>query len=181
MSVLFDKRFMEMLSSQTVSVVGGLLAGALLVIFTDRLLYLPGMLIFIPGFLEMRGNISGTFASRLSSGLFLGIIKPNRFHTKLIHGNLAASFILALIASAVLGILAFLLTGMLSGAFLPKLIFIPVLAGLLANAIEIPLTLFATFTLFRRGHDPNNSMGPFITATGDVTSTAALLTIMVLL
>src|SRR3989338_5505392 len=120
MSVLFDKRFMEMLSSQTVSVVGGLLAGALLVIFTDRLLYLPGMLIFIPGFLEMRGNISGTFASRLSSGLFLGIIKPNRFHTKLIHGNLVASFVLALIASAVLGILAFLLTGMLSGAFLPK-------------------------------------------------------------
>lgn len=178
---IFDKGFKEILGSQLVSVTGGLIAGVILSIYTENLLLVPGMLVLLPGFLEMRGNISGTFASRLSSGLFLGVINPNRMRTKLIRGNLFASFLLAIFVSIVLGLIAFAFIFVLLQQLEPKIIFVPLVAGIIANAIEIPLTLFATFYFFRKGHDPNNIMGPFITSTGDVTSIVALLVALVVL
>jgi mgtE-like transporter len=178
---IFDNSFKEILTSQFVSIFGGLVAGGLLAIYKKDLLIVPGMLILIPGFLEMRGNISGTFAARLSSGLFLGIIKPTRRHTKLIKGNLIASFFLAIITSVALGLIAFAFNRLVFGIYTPKIILVPIFAGILANAIEIPMTMSATFFLFKRGHDPNNIMGPFVTSTGDVTSVMALLIAMLIL
>jgi mgtE-like transporter len=170
-----DRDFREIFLSQMVSITGGLIAGTALAIYTDKLLLIPGMLILLPGFLEMRGNISGSFASRLSSGLFLGVVRPDRFWTKIIRGNLRASFLLAITVSLVLGLIAFAFNFMILGAFTPAIILLPLIAGAIANAIEIPLTLFATLYLFRKGHDPNNIMGPFVTSTGDMTSIASLL------
>lgn len=172
---IFDHNFKEIFSSQIVSILGGLLAGTVLAIYTDKLLFLPGMLILLPGFLEMRGNISGSFASRLSSGLFLGVINPKKFDTRLVRGNLVGSFFLVIFVSLVLGIVAFLFTYFIFHVFTVKIILLPVVAGIIANTVEIPLTLLATFYLFRRGHDPNNIMGPFVTSTGDISSILALL------
>lgn len=172
---LFDKNFHEMFSAEIISVLGGLLAGTVLAIYTNKLLLLPGMLIILPGFLEMRGNISGSFASRLSSGLFLGVIKPSRIKTHIIKGNLVASFVLALAVSLLLGCFAFIFNYIILKTLTWNIILIPLIAGCIANAIEIPLTLFVTFGLFKRGHDPNNIMGPFVTTTGDITSIVALL------
>jgi len=62
-----------------------------------------------------------------------------------------------------------------------KIILMPLVAGVIANLIEIPLTLFATFYLFKKGHDPNNIIGPFVTTTGDITSIISLLIAMVIL
>ncbi len=177
----FDKTFEEMLSSQLISIAGGLLAGIVLAVYTDNLLLIPGMFILLPGFLEMRGNISGSMASRLSSGLFLGIIKPNRTKTKIIHGNFVASFLLAVFVSLMLGLIAYSFNYLLLGIATAKIILMPLIAGIIANAIEIPLTFFATFYLFRKGHDPNNIMGPFITTTGDITSIISLLIALVIL
>ncbi len=178
---LFDKEFSELFTSQIISIIGGLIAGTVLLIYTDKLLLIPGMLILLPGFLEMRGNISGTFASRLSSGLFLGVIKPKLRETHLIKGNLVASFFLAVITSLALGLIAYGFNYFVLGISTPNIILLPVIAGIIANAIEIPLTLFTTFYLFKKGHDPNNFMGPFITSTGDITSIVALLIALVIL
>jgi len=175
------EEFKEIFSSQLVSVFGGLLTGTILAVYTDKLLLIPGMLILIPGFLEMRGNISGSFASRLSSGLFLGVINPKHNNTKLIRGNLLASFFLAFVVSLSLGLIAFGFNYLILRILIPKIILIPLIAGIIVNAIEIPLTLFTTFYLFRKGHDPNNIMGPFITSTGDVTSIISLLIALVLI
>ncbi|MEK6837390.1 MAG: magnesium transporter [Nanoarchaeota archaeon] len=172
---IFDENFKEILSSVIVSVIGGVIAGAFLVIYTDKLLLIPGMLMLLPGFLEIRGSISGTFASRLSSGLFLGVIKPNKANTKIVQGNIWASFLLAIILSFTLGLIAFLFNYLVLKEASPQIILLPLIAGIIANAIEITLTLFATFYLFKKGHDPNNIMGPFITTTGDITSILALL------
>lgn len=172
---LFDKDFKEMFWAQIASTVGGLLAGFLLAVYTDKLLLLPGMLVLLPGFLEMRGNISGTLASRLSSGLFLEVINPRKPTTKIIKGNLIASFMLAIFISLVLGILAFLLTGLVLGIWNEKIVALSLIAGIIANLVEIPLTFLSTFYLFRRGIDPNNLMGPLLTSTGDVSSILALL------
>ena len=176
-----DRNFFEILGSQAVSLAGGIVAGTLLAVYTDQLLLLPGIFIMLPGFLEMRGNISGSFSSRISSGLFLGIIRARSPSRKIIRGNLAASFILATAVSLLLGIIAFVFSFFIGGVVFPEIIILPLIAGVLANAIEIPLTLFATIYLYRKGHDPNNIMGPFITSTGDVISVLSLLLSMVIL
>lgn len=172
---LFDKNFWEIFSAQTVSIFGGLIAGTFLAIYTDKLFLIPGMLILLPGFLETRGNISGTLSSRLISGLFLKVISPKKINTSLVRANVIAASLLALFVSFVLGLVVFLFNYFIFHVYEPKIILLPVIAGILANAVEIPLTLITTFYLFRKGHDPNNFMGPFITSTGDVTSVIALL------
>ncbi|HIH09095.1 MAG TPA: hypothetical protein HA254_00320 [Candidatus Diapherotrites archaeon] len=177
----FDHNFREIFFSQVVSIAGGLIAGLALAFYTDRLLLIPGLFVILPGFLEMRGNISGSFASRLSSGLFLKVIDAGRINTRLIRSNLVASFALAIIVSMVLGVLALAFNYFVSGVFLWKIVLLPLLAGIIANAIEIPLALMATFYLFHIGHDPNNIIGPFLTTTGDIVSIFALLIALVVI
>jgi mgtE-like transporter len=172
---LFDKDFEEIFTSQIVSMIGGVLVGTIIAVYTNQTLLIPGMLILLPGFLEMRGNISGSFASRLSSGLFLGVINPKRIKTHIIKGNLAGSFSQALIVSLILGLIVFLFNFFVLKIVMPKIILVPLFAAIIANAVEIPLTLSATLYFFKKGHDPNNIMGPFVTTVGDITSVLALL------
>ena len=172
---IFDKGFKEILASELASMFGGLVGGIFLAVYVDKIFFIPGMFILFPGFLDMRGNISGALASRLSSGLFLGIIDPSKLNTKIIRGNLLASFFLAMVVSLVLGTLAFLFSLIVFDIFVPKIILAALLAGIIANAIEVPLTLLATFYFFKKGHDPNNIIGPVITTSGDVISILSLL------
>jgi mgtE-like transporter len=178
---VFDKDFKEILSSQLVSITGGIIAGVVLAAYTDKLLLIPGMLLALPAFLDMRGNISGSLSSRLSSGLFLGVINPKKWDSKIIHGNFHACFLLAVIISLFLGLLAFLFDYFVLKVFYPNIIMIFLLAGMIANMIEIPLTIFLTFYVFKKGHDPNNVLGPFVTSSGDVTSVLALLIALVII
>lgn len=178
---IFDNNFKEVFSSQLVSILGGLIVGTILAVYTNKILLIPGMLILLPGFLEMRGNISGSLASRLSSGLFLGVIKKNKINTKIIRGNLIAAILLAIIVSLALGIVTFLFNYFIMNIFTLRIIFLPLIAGIIANIIEVPLTLFVTFYLFKKGHDPNNIMGPFVTSTGDVTSVVSLLVALIII
>ena len=171
----FDRDFEEILSSQIFCVIIDLVAGTILAIYTGKILLIPGMLILLPGFLEMRGNISGSMACRLSSGMFLGVVRPDRYNTRITRGNLIASFLMVIMLTFVLGSIAFLFSLFVFGIYTLKIIILPVIAGIIANAIEIPLTLFMTFYLFRKGHDPNNIMGTFVTSTGDITSIISLL------
>lgn len=178
---IFDSSFKEIFSSQIISIIGGLIAGTMLAVHIDKILLIPGMLILLPGFLEMRGNISGSFAARLTAGLFLGVVSTKSIKTRIVKGNLLASFVLAVIVSFVLGLIAFLFNLLVFKISTPNIILIPLIAGVIANAIEIPLTLFATLYFFRKGHDPNNIMGPFVTSTGDITSIVSILIVLALI
>lgn len=172
---VINKDFKDILLSQSVSIIGGLIAGTLLAIYIDKILLIPGMLILLPGFLEMRGNISGSLASRLSSGLFLRFVKPTIKPTRLIKGNVIASFFLVIFVSFSLGLIAFIFNYLILRVTFFPIIIIPLIAGIFANIIEIPITIFATFYIFKKGHDPNNFMGPFVTSTGDIISILSLL------
>lgn len=178
---IFNTEFKEIFTSQIVSIIGGLIAGTILAVYVEKLLLLPGMFLLLPGFLEMRGNISATFASRISSGLFLGVINPKKLKTKIILGNFMASFLLVLMISLFLGIVAFSFTYFLFKILNFKIILVALIAGLISNAIEVPLTFFATMYLYKKGHDPNNIMGPFVTSTGDITSIISLLIALVII
>lgn len=173
--------FKEIFTGELVSVTGGVLAGTALAFTTDQLQLLPGLLMILPGFLEMRGSISGSLSSRLSSGLFLGVLKPKMEHNRIVRGNVFAALILTMLVCVLLGILAYGVNYLLFGIIEAKIIFIVILAGLIASAIEIPAAIFFTFWLFKRGHDPNNVMGPFITTSEDIVSVFALLLAIVII
>lgn len=178
---ILDKNFEEIFVTQIISLIIGLVVGVSLAIYKEKILLIPGMIILLPGFLEMRGNISSTFAARLSSGLFLGVIKTNEIKSSIIRGNIIASFILAFVVSFFLGLLACFFTYAFYKIIYYKIIFLALIAGVLANAIEIILTLFATLYFFKKGHDPNNIMGPFVTSTGDITSVCTLIITMMII
>ncbi len=172
---ILHKDFREILAGEFVSTTGGVFAGLMLAVFIDKLMLIPGLLIFLPGFLEMRGNISGSLSSRLSSGLFLGALKPKIEHNRILRGNVIASFLLAIIASLVLGVVAYLVSLFVFGINSYSIIIVSLVAGVLSNLIEIPLTVIATFWFFRKGHDPNNVMGPYTATIGDIVSIFSLL------
>ncbi len=172
---LLDKNFKEIFSGQVISNLGGLIAGLGIAIYTDKILLIPGMFVLLPGFLELRGNISGTLSSRLSSGFFVGAIKSDSMNSIIVKANVIASFLLVMIVSYFLGLLAYFFNFFVNHVSTPRIIWIPLIAGIIANLVEIPLTLFLTFYLYKKGHDPNNIMGPFITSSGDITSVAAIL------
>jgi mgtE-like transporter len=174
--------FREMLSAELISVTGGLFAGFLLAFATNKFELVPGLFILLPGFLEMRGNISGTLSGRLSSGLFVGALKP-RFSrkNKILKGNIIASIVLVMVVSLTLGIVAFFGSAFIFHVSNVSIIFVALIAGVLSNVIEIPLTIATTFWLFRHGHDPNNIMGPYVTTTGDITSVVSLLIAVIII
>lgn len=174
------KDFGEMLSGEFISVTGGLLAGTMLAFATNQIALLPGLFILLPGFLEMRGNISGTLAARLGSGLWTGALRPRVRRNRILRGNLVADVFLAIAVSFVLGLVAYAASALLFGIYNIALIYVAVIAGVLSNIIEIPATVLVTFWLFRHGHDPDNIMGPYITTIGDIISVIALLAAIVL-
>ncbi len=172
---MFGKDFKEMAGAEFITLFGGVFAGLLLASFVDKISLIPGLFIFIPGFLEMRGNISGTLSSRLSSGMFLGALKPKVRKNRILNGNIMASFLLVIILSLLLGLIAYSINILVLNINSPSIILIALIAGVLSNVIAIPITVMTTFWFFRKGHDPNNVMGPYTTTLGDIISILSLL------
>lgn len=178
---IFTKDFKETFFTQLISVTGGLLAGSILAFALDKIYLIPGIFILLPGLLDMRGDISGSLSARLGAGLHLGVIKPRMHKSRILKGNIVASFLLAITISILLGVVAYLVTNIVFGINYPKIMLISILTSLLASLIEVPLTILTTFWLFRHGFDPNNIMGPYVSTTGDVITVLSLLLVVVII
>lgn len=163
----------EIFISEVFSLGVGLVAGSILAVYVGKLNIIPGLFIVLPGFLELASSISSSLSSRITAGLALGVIKT--IDNRIVRGNIAASFILMLIVTPVLGFFGNVLEYAFFGTVEYNLILPSLLAGLATWIILIPFTIFATFKLFKDGNDPNNIMGPIITSIGDVVGIASLL------
>lgn len=166
-----EKDFFEILGAQMISSTISIIAGSLIAFYKDNLLIIPGLLILIPGFLEMKGAVFGSLTARLSSALHV--------HKKITHmyilQNALASFILAFVLSLALGIITFFLTKFIFQKTLLELIFFPVVASIISSIILIPAFIKTTIWLFRHKYEPDDIMGPYITSLGDIVSTIALI------
>ena len=176
-----DKDFLEISVSQFISITCGVIAGIGLLSFIDKLVLIPGLLIMLPGFLEMHGNISGSLAARISVLLHTNKIKP-KHPNHLIKENVNASIFLFIITSIILGLLAFVITYLLFGVIEYNLLYIILFATLITVIIEIPITVLTTLWLFRHDYEPDDIMGPYITTIGDIISIISLsLAVIILL
>ena len=169
------REFREIFTAELISVTGGLLAGTILAIYINQILLIPGLLILLPGFLEMRGNISGALAARLGTALDLKRIPPKISGSNFVKQNIWATFAETIVVALSLAAVAYAVTYFIFGAATLKIFLIAIMAALLSNAIESFLTTHATFWLYKKGHDPNNVMGPYVTTTGDIVSVFSLL------
>lgn len=174
------ERISEIFATEIMSISGGLFAGALIAVSIDRLLLVPGLFVLLPGFLSMRGNILGTLSARLTSALHLGTLAPSFKRHPILGGNLIGAFLLVLLISAALGLIAAFVNWLIIGQFSLLVFYVAILAGILSNIIEIPIAIVSVFQLFKRGYHPENIMGPYITTVGDIVSLVALLIVIIL-
>jgi len=152
----------------------------MLALAIDEIELIPAIFIFLPGFLELRGNISGSLAARLTSGLFVRALKPELKKSKLLYGNILAAILLSFVVSISIGLIAYFVNYFIFGVSSPAVIFVSIIACALSTVMLIPLTVIAVFWLFKHGHDPNNVMGPYITTLGDIISMMSIIVAIML-
>lgn len=157
--------------------IGDLFAGIILGRMTFFLETFPGLLVIIPGAIGMRGNIFGSFASRLSTNLHIGIISPEFEFSDELNYNIFSSFVLTLVLSIFLAIVAKILCMLLHqpSMSLIDFILICVIAGVISNLIMLPITMLVSFKSFEHGWDPDNITSPVIAAFGDLFTLPAII------
>ena len=157
--------------------VGDLIAGIILGKMTFFLETFPGLLVVIPGAIGMRGNIFGSFASRLSTSLHIGLISPEFEFSEDLNSNIFSSFVLTLVLSIFLGIVAKIFCILLNSPSMSVIDFILIctIAGIISNLIMLPITMFVSFKSFEHGWDPDNITSPIIAAFGDLFTLPAII------
>lgn len=163
--------------------IGDLVAGIILGKMTFFLETFPGLLVIIPGAIGMRGNIFGSFASRLSTNLHIGIISPEFEFSEQLNYNIFSSFVLTLVLSIFLAIVAKVLCILLHQPSMSVIdfILICVIAGVISNLIMLPITMFVSFKSFEHGWDPDNITSPIIAAFGDLFTLPAIIVSILIL
>jgi mgtE-like transporter len=167
----------ESFFSEVLSISGGTLAGFFLAssAMQNVLRNFPGLLIMVPGFLGLRGNILGAVSARIGTGLHTGLIKPEitlRGDTAV---NFVASLFLSTLVNTLIGSFAYLVSVVLGvDAVLWKLMLVGAVSGALASVVVGPFTIVLTILVFRRGIDPDSVMGPLVTSVGDITAVICL-------
>ena len=167
----------ESLLALLICAIGDLCAGVILGKMTFFLETFPGLLVIIPGAIGMRGNIFGSFASRLSTNLHIGIISAKFEFSEDLNHNIFSSFVLTLVLSLFLAIIAKVLCILLHqpSMSLIDFILISVIAGVISNLIMLPITMFVSFKSFEHGWDPDNITSPIIAAFGDLFTLPAII------
>ena len=167
----------ESLIALLICAIGDLCAGVILGKMTFFLETFPGLLVIIPGAIGMRGNIFGSFASRLSTNLHIGIISPKFEFSEQLNYNIFSSFVLTLVLSLFLAIIAKVLCLLLRQPSMDLIdfILISVIAGVISNLIMLPITMLVSFKSFEHGWDPDNITSPIIAAFGDLFTLPAII------
>ena len=173
--------FKDTLIAELIAMSGGVFAGLWLSVITRQAFLIPGIFILLPGFLELGGNIGGIFSAKLGSALNSKKIKPSYKLTKFVRNNFLMSFTLTIFSSFFLGLLASIISYFLYGYFELRLIFISLIAGILSTTIIISLTFLTSISLFKKHHDPDDVMGPYITTISDVVNIISLLLAIVVI
>ena len=158
-----------------ISILSGLFLGK----NEELLRMLPGILIIVPSFMAINGNISSVVASRLSSALHMGLVKPHFRRSKLLERNIHAMLIVAVVSFFMLGLAAAMINNFLGAAVINFMIFpvITLTAGLITVMVLMFGSIFTSYLIYRHGLDPDNVVVPILTTVGDFVGILVLLLI----
>ena len=140
--------------------VGGTFLGAY---FDKIMVSYPIILVILPGVMGLRGNIYGALASRFTTALFLGEMKPSLRERK-VHQGVVLGIVLTYLVLIVLWIVGF---------FKVRKNALDVLLILSASTIFVSILLsYATAMVsvlpFKKGLDPDAVASPVITSVADI-------------
>lgn len=163
--------------------IGDLCAGIILGNMTFFIKTYPGILILIPGAIGMRGNIFGSFASRISTNLHIGTLEPEFKISDILNINLASSFILTMVLSLYLAIFAKIISMIfgLKSISLMDFILISLVAGIISSLIMLTLTVFISIKSYKGGWDPDNITTPLVAAFGDLLTLPCIIASLLIL
>ncbi len=172
-----QKILREGLPAEIIALTGGMFAGLGLAMMLNAFQRVPGLIVMIPAFLDLRGDIASSLASRMGTALHSGIIEPRYKISDEIAQNIIGAWTLSTIEAGLIGILAYFVT-ILFGMHTSNLVVlfeIAVFASLLSSGLMIPVTVFSAIFFYKRGIDPDTVMSPYLATFGDVISISALI------
>jgi len=154
-------------------------AGMILQSNMGNIAMLPIVLLLIPGFLEQGGNIGNILASRLSTKLHLGTVKPV-FSIEGSKEEIANSYIFSFILFPVLGLLTFLVGSVIGIGGVDILVIIEsmVISGIVLTTAVISIAFFMSIISFKFNLDPDNITLPLIASSADIIGVISLMTVM---
>ena len=163
-----------MLSATTSLITGFTIAG-----FESTLREFPGLLLFIPATIGLRGNLFGPLGGRLSTALRTGTFSWSWRLDSTLGQNVAATMALSVVAAACLGVIAegfafVVRVGGVDPIGMADFIVVSVVGGTLASVLVLLITLGLAVGSARFGWDLDNVTAPLVSASGDFVTLPAL-------
>ncbi len=156
---------------------GDLVTGLTLASITHTLEDLPGLFILIPAAIGMRGNIFGALGSRLGTQIHAGTFRVSRRIDTLFGQNVGAAIVLSLSISAVLAVLAKIVSVAFAGSKSISIIdfmAISVIGAIISSVVVLVITVAVAAFCARRDLDLDNVAAPIVTAAGDIATLPSL-------
>jgi mgtE-like transporter len=140
-------------------------------------LIFPLILLMVPAFIDVTGDLAGVVGARVTSHLYTGELDEGFKPYSLLLTNLVAILLVSATAYAFLGVcvigITLILEPLLGLPIFPAIgfphLFTAILgAGVLATALTSVIGLFAARVVYRSGRDPDSIIPPLTTTVGDL-------------
>src|SRR5438270_675177 len=156
---------------------GDLVAGITLGSITGTLEQLPGLLVLVPAAIGMRGNVFGALGSRLGTRIHTGTFTLSRRIDTDVGQNMAAAIVSSLSISAVLAVLAKVMSetfGVGKTISIADFMVVSVVGAVLSSLLVLVLTVAVAAYCANRTLDLDNVAAPIVTAAGDMVTLPSL-------
>lgn len=155
-----------------------LITGFTIASFQGTLKDFPGLLLFIPAAIGLRGNVFGPLGGRLSTAIRAGTFSWSWRLESLLGQNILAALASSLLAAVGLGVMAEIAALAVSGGVTPigiwDFIVVSVFGGIMASIVVLAITLALAVASARFGWDLDNVTAPLVSASGDFVTLPAL-------
>lgn len=153
------------------------LAGLFINITFESITGIAFLLMVLPAFLEEGGNIGTVLASRLSTKLHLGTMKPDLTLSGEIKKEFFNSYFLAVAIFPILSIASYATASFLAIPVMPflKVLTVVFFAGITMTTFIIILSFIISVLSYKYRFDPDNVTIPIITSTADLVGAFSLL------
>lgn len=163
-----------------------LITGFTFALFADTLRNNPGLLLFIPAAIGLRGNVFGPLGSRLSTALQTGTLSWTWRRDSLLGQNIIGAMVSSVVAALGLSLVAEIVVQLIREPSTEVLgvadfIVVSVIGGTVASLVVLAITLGLAIASARFGWDLDNVMAPLISASGDFVTLPAIVAVAALM
>lgn len=169
----------QSLGALALSATTSLITGFTFAAITGTLETFPGLLLFIPAAVGLRGNVFGPLGSRLSTSIRAGTFTWSWRIDSLLGQNVVGAMVTSLGAAVGLAVIADLManwlrTGEVSVIGVTDFVVLSVFGGTVASVVVLGITIGLAVASVRFGWDLDNVTAPLVSASGDFVTLPAL-------